>query len=777
MPCNQEEIYKNILFLSQEMRSTTDLPHVMISLDHQKKDKLIFLVIFVAVSSENTPSFYSIFSKQNTPVKFVHEHAYPVKFLKMHPIVANVFRLHVPTLPKLIQSNGILDFYKARKEVSTLLRNAFGEFRDWNGGLILKLEEQLSSLKTHFGCGLRHKHEIIEQFFYSLIPIEKQATLPFPLLKQLYLSFFSSLSVDLSAKNYFLHRKNLKGNVIISIRLPLSSSVQTFIADYKKILSKDSLSIAESQVEIQEGFSFTLLFDNSNKKEINEFVNSIKKALIAWDQIEKNKRVIRIGMNAAPSLDPRKATDEQSSGFLRMIFEGLTRFSQDGKVENGIAKSIEISPDQTVYTFKLRHSFWNDGSPLTAQDFVYSWKKNLLPDFHNPFVYFFYPIHNAKAIKQGQLGIEKLGVHAIDEGTLLVKLQHPLPYFLELLTHPLFSPIQNDIDSKWPNWTNQVENYRCNGPFKIETNLSNYGFKLVKNPYYWDSSDCFYNQIVFLQLDAFSGRERFRKNEIDFLGYPFWSGYLQSEKIMDEEKTLLSEKSTIHCLFNTDRFPFNYYKFRKALSLAIDFVALSREISPYAENANSLLPPHLSQCLESSATKFQPLFAKSLFNQFLIDNKINKKDIPTIKIIYSSNTIGYKIASFLAKSWTKAFEIPFQEIEEHWNVLYQKYTINDYQVGIMRWISKFDDPMYTLNAFKYSKTSNLTNWNNLTYAYYLDQADNSTGYSERNRWVKKAELLLLDEVPMLPLFHIPFECLKKPQINFSLLARCGFRNP
>ena len=187
---NQEEIYKNILLMSQEIHSSTDLPHVRIILDEQKEGQLIFLITLISVSPKKPIDLSELFFREDSSIKFALEQSYPIKFIdKQYPVIGHLFRLHVPYSSDVLRSDGSLDFYQARKKVVSFLNRALGEFRDCNGGLILKLEEQLSSLKDFFKGKMNENSETIETFFYSITPLEKQATLSFSHLEDFF-NFF-----------------------------------------------------------------------------------------------------------------------------------------------------------------------------------------------------------------------------------------------------------------------------------------------------------------------------------------------------------------------------------------------------------------------------------------------------------------------------------------------------------------------------------------------------------------------------------------------------------
>lgn len=779
MPRNQEEIYKNILFLGQEMRSTGDLPHVMISLDQQKEEEIVFSIALVYVSSGKPVDLDVLFAREKSTAKFVSERVDPVSFLKnRYPVMAHLFRLHIPHNPSFFRSDGTLHFYKVRRCVTDLLYRVLGEFRDYNGGLILKLEEQLSLLKEHFQDALVKNPEIIETFFYSIVPVEKQATLSFPTLCRMFSSFLEAMSFQaVQPSDYYFVQKEDENKVFVAMRLPASPFQQTVKASFEELMLKTTLFITWSLLEIREELSITLVIENPASLEKEAYLNALQEILKRWSQQVAGQRVMRIALaQGVPSLDPRIGSDEQSSNLLRMLFEGLTRFNSEGKIEGAIAESISMSADGCHYIFQLRPSYWNDGTPLTAYDFAYAWKKVLSPHFALSFAYFLYPIRAAQAVKEGKLSEDHLGIRVIDDHTLEVILEHPLSYFLELLSHPISFPIHQVIDQENPQWASEVGSaYPCNGPFQLMTSHPKYGYQLVKNPLYWDASEVSLDQMILVCVNSLESRSLFQQGKIDWLGYPFVTLMDLSWEIEFTERYVLSERISLWCLFNTEAFPFNHSKFRQALNLAMDSKELFRRTYPLAEFNSSLLPPHLSQLFSDPGLEYNPCQAKLLFCEFLEDTGISKEDFPSFTILHSTNAIDQSIAMQLARQWTRNLEIKIKVEEESWYSLYQRYKIGDFQIGFLRWIPRFNDPIYTLNAFRYSSgVVNFSKWDNPLYQHFLDQAENPLNALERKKWLKKAEELLQIELPAIALFHAPYQCLKRQEMDPSLLMRCGF---
>ena len=183
-------------------------------------------------------------------------------------------------------------------------------------------------------------------------------------------------------------------------------------------------------------------------------------------QLDQPSQVIRISIGDEPqTLDPRSYLN--CATILRMLFEGLTRVNSQEKAELALADSVEISIDLKTYTFHLRSSVWSNGDPLTASDFIYAWKKTLSPNFPSDTAFQLYVIKNAKAAKEGKASLDAVGIKAVDEHTLMVELENPTPYFLELAAFPAFFPVNRTLDEKNPSWAQNASTFVGNGPFQL----------------------------------------------------------------------------------------------------------------------------------------------------------------------------------------------------------------------------------------------------------------------------------------------------------------------
>ena len=215
-----------------------------------------------------------------------------------------------------------------------------------------------------------------------------------------------------------------------------------------------------------------------------------------YADVDKPEKVLNLATSSdIPSLDVSKSTDQASFQTMNSTMEGLTRIDGDGKVQPGVAESWEASEDGLTWTFKLRkNSTWSNGNPVTAKDFEYSWKRTLNPETASEYGYVMNDI--VGAVDAAKNGVDGVGVKALDDNTLEVKLTRPVAYFAELMSFQVFFP-QNQafVESCGEKYGTGVEYQIYNGPFVLKTWKMEDQFSMDKNPNYWDASNVKLNTI------------------------------------------------------------------------------------------------------------------------------------------------------------------------------------------------------------------------------------------------------------------------------------------
>ena len=491
------------------------------------------------------------------------------------------------------------------------------------------------------------------------------------------------------------------------------------------------------------------------------------------------ERVLNLSFQSeVRSLDPRIGVDYPSSFAVKMLFEGLTRIGFDKNIEPAIAQSWEISEDQTQYTFHLRPSSWSNGDPVSAEDFVYTWKKVLDPHLATTAVHHFYPIKNVQAIVQGKKAIDEMGIKALDSQTLVIELEHPTPYFLEALAAPAFFPVNPRVDRENNDWTERAATFVSNGPFRLKEWKIENELELIKNPQYWDAPSVRLPGIkIAIIKDPMTQFGMYEKEELEWAGKPLAKLALDSIKTL-KKKGVISFYPSLGinwCILNTEKYPFNNKKMRLAFAYAVN----RKEITDNVLQEGEI--PALSVLGRSTAVQEEPYFkdnnvskARELFDEALSELGFDRSNLPDITLNYTATELHQRLAVTLQEQWHKAFGIRIHLQAHEWKVHFNQLVNGDFQFGMTSWYPAFRDAIYTLEIFKYrSEGANISQWENEDYQALLDASDHEVDLAKRKEYFHRAEELLMEEMPVIPLFFTVISYVQAPYLKNVRLTECN----
>ena len=496
-------------------------------------------------------------------------------------------------------------------------------------------------------------------------------------------------------------------------------------------------------------------------------------------KLENNKQEFRLNIREDPaSLDPRKAQTVESFNVLKMLFEGLTSIDQEGGVTFALAKGVQVSKDLKTYTFTLKPSLWSDGSALTAHDFVFTWKSLLDPLFPSQFAHFLFVIKNGQQVKKGEESLDKLGVQALDDHTLVVHLEAPTPYFLQLLSTPTFFPVKQKLVKENSKWAHSGDIYVSNGPFSLASWKNNDEINLVKNQNFRDVNKVSLETIKLVMVDEATELLMFQAGELDWAGSPL--SVLSSDAIVSLKKEkkvkVLPALGTHFFRFNVTKKPFDNAKIRKAFSYAISRETLVEHVLQGGQReAMGFLPPSIKRQEHGYFLDNSVKEANQLLEEGLKEEGLSKSQLPTIKITYTMTDRNHKIVQAIQQQWKEGLGVDVQLENLEGKVFFQKRREGDFQIANSSWIGDFSDPVNFLDIFKYKEqSSNCTFWENLEYINFLNLSEKSGVTKERDIYLQKAEALLMEEMPIVPLFFYTFVYLKNQHLIGEKLSDLGY---
>lgn len=498
--------------------------------------------------------------------------------------------------------------------------------------------------------------------------------------------------------------------------------------------------------------------------------------------------MLRLNMKTQPkTFDPRKAGDVFSSQMIFLLFEGLVKRYPDGSIKLAQAESYKISQDKLTYTFTLKDTVWSNNTPVTAYDFEQTWKDILRPDFPTVCDYAFSPIKNATAAKKGLVSLDQVGIKALNAKTLVITLEHPTPYLLQLLCLPPFSPINIENDRKNPKWVyNEGAHFLCNGPFLLEKMDQGNQITFTRNAKYRKTKDMHPEKIVFnIVENNHVTLEMFKQGSIDIIGDSLTDIPLEEISELEKKWTFASEAQpcSVFIYLNTERFPFNHPKIRRAFGLAINRQELIGLIGKGAKKNIKTNPINIAYQGRSSATNIVPsCIKKNRYSSFFKDNDATQANVlleegllelGITKEAFKAVTLYYypgiyatdELVQIIQQQWFQVLGILVKLEKLDLSIAIDKMTKGEYSMCLLGWLAFFDDPMNVLERFKYKKyTMNFSKWENSKFIELIDRSNYEDG-DKRLLTLEEAERVLINDMPVIPLYHRDFVYLINPRLN------------
>ncbi len=474
-----------------------------------------------------------------------------------------------------------------------------------------------------------------------------------------------------------------------------------------------------------------------------------------------------------PTLDPRKATDTISISPMKLCFEGLTRIDLQGHPILAAAEKVEISLDQKRYTFTLREALWSDGKPVTALDFEKTWKTVLDPTFPSENAIDLFILKNARAAKMQRCPLDWVGVKALDDRTLQIDLEHPVPYFMSALATHTFFAVPTHITSTYPDWTHG--HYVSNGTFVLKEWRHHDALVLEKNQNYWDKDNVKLEKVQLMLIeDSSTELSMYENGELDWAGYPLSN--LPADAIAALNKTGKLHQyriaGTYYYVFNTKEFPFTNAHIRRAFALAIDRQAIVSNITQAGQiPATSFVPSTMWKDPSSYFKDHDVVEAKRLLALGLQELGITIEELPPITLSYNTLIDHHKIAQAIQQQWQQALGIRVHLANKEWKVFLDELRQHKFQVARLGGIANINDPINFLDYYRFmSSSNNHSQWSNPKFSELLEQADETADAEQRMSLLRAAEKLLIQDMPIAPIYFYSGVYLKKPYVRGIYLS-------
>jgi oligopeptide transport system substrate-binding protein len=487
-------------------------------------------------------------------------------------------------------------------------------------------------------------------------------------------------------------------------------------------------------------------------------------------------KVLHFGLGAEPQhLDPHLATSVAAHNILSALLEGLV--SEDPKSlkpRPGVAERWEISEDGKTYIFYLRQNAqWSNGDPLTAHDFVYSFRRILNPALGAQYASMLHPLQNAKAYNHGEKTWEEaeVGATAVNDHVLKLSLEYPIPYFLELLNHYSWFPVHRPTIEKYgafekigTPWT-KPGNFVGNGPFKFIDHQINSVIEVGANDRYWDASVVQLKGIRFYPIEAVETEER-----------AYRSGFLHlTQSVSADRIEFLKEKypkelhfepylGTYFYRFNLRSPPFDDLRVRKAFSLAIDRQRLVDKVLKGGQTpATTFTPPGTGGFVPKPQFYYDPAEARELLNSYLTEKSLDS--LPPIELTYNTSDGHKKVAEALHGMWKEVLGVEIRLLNMEWKVFLSTISKGEFSLARAGWIGDYVDPHTFLQMWRTGEGLNMTGWSNQSYDQALRKAESTKSAMERHKSFQSCEDLLAKECPIIPLYFYVHLTLRHPTVQ------------
>lgn len=502
------------------------------------------------------------------------------------------------------------------------------------------------------------------------------------------------------------------------------------------------------------------------------------------------------------TIDPGLMQTLDGATYNVHLFEGLTR-DDHGEIVPGVAKSWDISEDLKTYTFHLRdNALWSDGKKVTAQDFEYGWKRNLDPRTASYYAYIMYYIeggeeYNSFLLKEDATDEEEktyeaelkkleenVKVKALDELTLEVTLLAPASFFPELVANqPTFMPLRKDtIETNKDAWALAPETYLTNGAFRLKEWKHHDEIVVEKNENYWDKGRVFFKEIHFKLMDnsnaALSATEA---GEID-VNYSLIPLDAIPQLVKDGKATIYPDLATYFYNFNAAEPPFDNAKVRKAISLAVDRRYIVDKVTMSNQKpAEGMVPFGFPDPIakkdfrEADSVRYLPETANIEEARKLLAEAgyPEGKGFPEIEFIYVTNEGQKRIAEAIQQQLKDNLGITLRLANMEWAVFIEEMNKGKFHFFANNFGADYSDPISMLEIFMSNSGNNTTGWSNAEYDRLLDAAKNTDDQKVRFDAMHKAEKILLDEMPIMPLYFYTKTIMEPKNLKGSYLSPTG----
>ena len=488
-------------------------------------------------------------------------------------------------------------------------------------------------------------------------------------------------------------------------------------------------------------------------------------------------QILYWGNGAEPQdLDPQTVTGVPESHILQALFEGLV--SQDPHDLHpipGVAESWDISPDGRTYTFHLRHDArWSNGDPVTSHDFVNSYRRFLSPGLASQYAPMFFEdvqVVNAREFFERKItDFSQVGFQAPDDYTFVVHLVSPAAYFLQMLNNYPAYPVHiptilkfGKFDEKSTPWT-RPENIVGNGPFTLKSWKTEQEVVVVKSKTYWNADIVRLNAIHYIVTEDINGEENEFRAHLLHLTYDV--PQVRIDVYKKDYPQLIQITPYLGVYFyrlNVTNPVLKDKRVRRALAMAIDRDSIVKDVTRGGQlPAYAFTPPDTAGfTCDSGIPTDIPGAQKLLAEAGYPDGK----GLPPVDLLINTSQNHRAVAEAIQQMWRQNLHIDARIQNQEWKVYLDSVVNLDYCTARAGWIGDYDDPFTFLGIMITGNGNNNTGFANPEYDQLIKQSSAALDQKSRFEYLQKAEAILLDEAPIMPIYYYTRVYLKQPSVK------------
>ncbi|MDM1544286.1 oligopeptide ABC transporter substrate-binding protein OppA [Ignatzschineria indica] len=489
-------------------------------------------------------------------------------------------------------------------------------------------------------------------------------------------------------------------------------------------------------------------------------------------KLHKEQKLIRNNGAEPQSLDPHKIEGVPEANLARDQFEGLVNIDLNGEIRPGVAESWE-SDDYRVWRFNLRKDAkWSNGDPVTAEDFVYSWKRLVDPNTASPYASYLQYAHveNVDDIVNGKADPDTLGVRALDDHTFEITLSEPIPYIDKLVGHTSTVPVHRATVEKYGNQWTSPNNFVSNGAYKLKDWVVNERIVLERNDQYWDNDKTVIDEVTFLAIPSeVTDVNRYRSGEVDMTNNAIPVDlFSRLQRDIPDEVKISPSLCTYYYEINNEQAPFDDARVRAAVKLALDRDIIANKVMGQGQTPAFGFTPPSTVDMEAIEPEWFQLTQKERnekAKQLLADAGYGPGNPLSFTLLYNTSEAHRKVAIAAASILKQNAGIEVKLENQEWKTFLDSRHQGNYEVARAGWCADYNEPSSFLNIMLSTSSNNTSHYKSDEFDAAMRKSITAATEDDRVKAYQEAERVLDEDSALVPIYYYVSPRLVKPYVG------------